>query len=77
MMRKSFRARVGVVRQQGHHVRWLSRGGNDALANMVLICQNHHRAIHRIDAPFDFAAGGFLVDNDIEHLALLHHELAA
>ena len=38
---------------EAHHVHWLSRGGHDALHNMVLICPNHHRAIHRTDAPFD------------------------
>jgi hypothetical protein len=25
-------------------VRWLSRGGEDALTNLVLVCPNHHRA---------------------------------
>lgn len=40
---------------QGHHVQWLSRGGEDALENMLLVCPNHHVAIHRDDAPFDYA----------------------
>jgi 5-methylcytosine-specific restriction protein A len=39
---------------QGHHIHWLSRGGNDELTNMVLLCPNHHSAIHKIDAPLDF-----------------------
>lgn len=38
----------------GHHIQWLCRGGDDSLANMVLVCPNHHAAIHRCDAPFDF-----------------------
>ena len=38
----------------GHHIHWLSRGGEDELANMILVCPNHHSAIHRIDAPMDF-----------------------
>ncbi len=43
----------------GHHIQWLSRGGEDALANMVLICPNHHAAIHRDDAPFDYESLSF------------------
>ena len=39
---------------QGHHIHWLSRGGDDELTNMVLLCPNHHSAIHKIDAPLDF-----------------------
>lgn len=38
----------------GHHIEWLSRGGEDALENMTLVCPNHHAAIHRDDAAFDF-----------------------
>jgi 5-methylcytosine-specific restriction enzyme A len=38
----------------GHHIHWLSRGGEDELGNMILVCPNHHSAIHKIDAPMDF-----------------------
>jgi hypothetical protein len=38
-----------------HHMQWLSRGGEDKLKNLVLVCSNHHAAIHQVDAPFDFA----------------------
>jgi 5-methylcytosine-specific restriction enzyme A len=38
----------------GHHLHWLSRGGEDSMQNMVLVCPNHHSAIHRCDAAFDF-----------------------
>ena len=31
----------------GHHIQWLSRGGDDELENMALVCPNHHVAIHR------------------------------
>lgn len=37
-----------------HHIQWLSRGGEDELQNMVLVCPNHHAAIHRVDAPLDY-----------------------
>lgn len=62
---------------EAHHVRWLSRGGPDAPGNLVLVCPNHHRAIHRLDAPYDFGAGGFVFGAATERLAALRHELVA
>jgi len=44
---------------QGHHIHWLSRGGEDRLENMVLVCPNHHAAIHKCDAVFDYADMAF------------------
>jgi 5-methylcytosine-specific restriction enzyme A len=38
----------------GHHIHWLPRGGDDELGNMVLVCPNHHAAIDRDDAAFDY-----------------------
>jgi 5-methylcytosine-specific restriction protein A len=37
-----------------HHLNWLSRGGEDELHNLVLLCPNHHRAVHATDAQLDF-----------------------
>lgn len=45
---------------QGHHIHWLSRGGADNLENMVLVCPNHHAAIHKCDAVFDYADMAFV-----------------
>ena len=56
-----------------HHMQWLSRGGADSLDNMVLICPNHHDAIHRCDAPFDFADFAFVFDERRERLKLDVH----
>lgn len=56
-----------------HHIQWLSRGGADELENLMLICPNHHAAIHQCDAPFDFAAGMFVFDDHEEALKLNPH----
>ena len=53
------RTRYGHRLCHAHHVQWLSRGGDDELDNMVLICPNHHAAVHRDDAPFDYASLSF------------------
>ena len=45
---------------QGHHIHWLSRGGADHLDNMVLVCPNHHAAIHKCDGAFDYADMAFI-----------------
>ena len=39
----------------GHHIHWLSRGGDDDLKNLMLLCPNHHTAVHRCDAPLDYS----------------------
>lgn len=62
---------------EAHHVRWLSRGGLDAISNMVLICPNHHRAIHAKDAVFDFELNGFVFPAHREPLSLAAHPLAS
>lgn len=71
------RSRYGTELCEAHHVRWLSRGGDDALTNLVLICPNHHRAIHRCDAPFDFGFNAFVFANMSERLTRMRHTLGA
>jgi hypothetical protein len=57
-----------------HHIQWLSRGGEDELDNMVLVCPNHHAAIHRDDPPFDYASLSFGYSNGMrERLAANEH----
>lgn len=66
--------RYGHRTCHGHHIQWLSRGGEDEIDNMVLVCPNHHGAIHRDDAPFDFADLAFSFTNGLrEALALNEH----
>jgi hypothetical protein len=71
------RRSYGAELCEAHHVRWLSRGGNDALSNLVLVCPNHHRAIHRCDAPFDFESVAFVFAKSTEKLTTLLHGLVA
>lgn len=71
------RREYGADLCEAHHVRWLSRGGPDTLGNLVLVCPNHHRAIHRLDAPYDFGAGGFVFGATTEPLTARQHELMA
>lgn len=49
---------------RAHHVVYLSRGGLDALGNMLLVCPNHHEAIHASHAVFDFRDLRYVFPND-------------
>jgi 5-methylcytosine-specific restriction enzyme A len=71
------RHQYGTELCEAHHVRWLSRGGEDELANLVLVCPNHHRAIHRCDAPLDFGKKAFVFATMSEELRRLEHKLSA
>jgi 5-methylcytosine-specific restriction enzyme A len=57
----------------GHHIQWLSRGGADEIRNMVLICPNHHAAIHKLDAPLDYVDFSFDFGTHRESLSLRNH----
>lgn len=57
----------------GHHIHWLCRGGDDKLENMVLVCPNHHAAIHRCDAAFDFQGLAFVFPSYCAALKLNLH----
>jgi hypothetical protein len=60
---------------EAHHVHWLSRGGEDQLENLVLLCPTHHRAVHRSDAPFDWSDEAFVLPNRRLPLVIKHHAL--
>jgi hypothetical protein len=71
------RARYGRRLCQGHHIQWLSRGGEDELDNMVLICPNHHAAVHQDDAVFDYDGLRFRFANGLVEPLKLNEHLAA
>ena len=58
---------------EAHHLHWLSRGGEDIAENLVLLCPNHHRAVHSCDAPFDYADLAFVFPSHRERLKLNAH----
>lgn len=59
----------------GHHIQWLSRGGEDELENMVLVCPNHHAAIHTDDASFDYGSLAFAFSNGLTEPLLINSHL--
>ena len=67
------REQYGVNLCQAHHIQWLSRGGDDRLENLVLVCPNHHVAIHRADAPLDFLNLAFDFGSHKENITMNVH----
>lgn len=68
------RTLYGKPLSEAHHVVWLSRGGDDALENLMLVCPNHHRAIHRCDAHLDYGMMALCFSPAVrEPLQLNHH----
>jgi 5-methylcytosine-specific restriction protein A len=67
------RGRYGESLCHGHHIHWLSRGGKDDMKNMILVCPNHHSAIHGCDAPFDYRDFAFEFSEHRELLQINHH----
>lgn len=65
----------GVRLCEAHHVHWLSRGGKDDLTNLVLMCPNHHRAIHQCDAQYDWESSSFAFPTKYEPIQLSKHDL--
>ena len=65
-LRRALAARDGQCRFPGcaarrcdaHHVRHWADGGETALANLVLLCRRHHRAVHEDGFRVQVDAGG-------------------
>lgn len=64
----------GVPTAEAHHIVYRSRGGSDAVENMVLLSPNLHRAIHTAEAHFDYNTLSFSFSNGrVEPLILNKH----
>lgn len=63
----------GINLCQGHHIQWLSRGGDDVIENLMLVCPNHHSAIHGLDTPLDYKDMSFNFGFTNESIQLNYH----
>jgi len=51
--RAPFEDKNGQPYLESHHIKWLSRGGEDAIENVVGLCPNCHRKMHVLDLQQD------------------------
>jgi predicted restriction endonuclease len=65
----------GVRACNGHHIVYISRGGRDEMANLMLVCPNHHEVIHATSAVFDFKDLRYVFPNDRREPLVLNKHL--
>ena len=54
-------------------VRWVSRGGEDNVENMVLLCPGRNVAVYRCNAPSHYGDPTFVFPNHCEPLQYNTH----
>lgn len=54
-----------------HHINPLSKGGLDISKNIIVICPNHHRIIHKTNAEFDLHRLLYQYPNGLEERLIL------
>lgn len=69
--------RYRVDLAEGHHLIWLSRGGEDVPENIAILCPNHHAAVHRAPAVFDYGTLAFIFPNGVVEYVTLDLHLRA
>jgi 5-methylcytosine-specific restriction endonuclease McrA len=67
----NFRIKYDEPFAETHHIHSLSEGGLDISKNIVVICPNHHRIIHKTDAIFDRSKLLYKYPNGLEERLLL------
>jgi hypothetical protein len=58
---------------EGHHIQWLCRGGFDSRDNVILLCPNHHAAMHEMDPEFDRLKSVFRFGSNVVPIRLDRH----
>lgn len=66
----NFRAKYDEPFAETHHIEPLSRGGSDLGRNIIVICPNHHRIIHKTKPNFDRSKFLFLYPNSSVRLRI-------
>jgi hypothetical protein len=67
----NFKIRYDEPFAETHHIQPLSEKGLDISKNIIVICPNHHRIIHRTDAKFDRSKFLYKYPNGLEERLLL------
>ena len=56
----------GVDISEAHHIEYFSVSQNNNAGNIVILCPNHHRLIHKMNCVFNKETAGFILDDDTE-----------
>jgi hypothetical protein len=59
---------------EAHHIEYFSITQNNDANNIIILCPNHHRLIHRLNPKFDYETLSFLFPNGaVESVAIDFH----
>ena len=59
---------------EAHHIDYFSSSKNNNSENIIILCPNHHRLIHKLNPSYDVSAGAFLLENgETIDLKIDHH----
>lgn len=51
---------------EAHHIAYFSDSQNNDSSNIIILCPNHHRLIHKLNPKFDFERGCFVFSDNSE-----------
>jgi hypothetical protein len=71
-----FEPRYGTGFSEAHHIQYLSEGGPDVSGNIVVLCPNHHRIIHKSHAQFDRTDFSYQFPNGLKEPLILPDHLS-
>jgi 5-methylcytosine-specific restriction endonuclease McrA len=67
----NFRIKYDEPFAETHHIHQLSKGGIDISENIVVVCPNHHRIIHKTEPSFDRTKLLYKYPNGLEERLIL------
>lgn len=67
----NFRIKYDEPFAETHHIHQLSKGGIDISENIVVVCPNHHRIIHKTEPKFDRTKLLYRYPNGLEERLIL------
>ena len=51
---------------EAHHIAYFSDSQNNDSSNIIILCPNHHRLIHKLNPKFDYNRGRFVFSENSE-----------
>lgn len=51
---------------EAHHIAYFSDSQNNDSSNIIILCPNHHRLIHKLNPKFDYNRGCFVFSENSE-----------
>lgn len=53
----------GVDVSEAHHIEYFTQSLNNNASNIIILCPDHHRIVHKANGVFDYDTHCFTYDN--------------